>query len=389
MLDLQTLRTRFDQLHPDGPIFFDNAASTFVPREVITVVTEHLSQGAANVHRGTHALGEASTQQFESARSSIGQSFGASGEEVVFSGNASQAIALVALMLAGKRRRAILNRYDHHSTLLPWYQRYELSYLDSGISGRISPDAISAFGPLDDAVVALSHVSNVTGAIQPIEEIAQRVSEQRGLLLVDGSQSYPNMAIDVHALGCDFFVYSPHKAFGLPGVGILFIAARLHSWLEAPIHGGGTVEKASLDAGIVPRPIPHSLELGSPNTVGVIAAAAASKFLRDVRTALPEHCASLRAYLLDRLPRRFTVLGGEACTEGIGPITVATPGNSEIIATLLSQKYRIMMRGGYHCAHPLHRALATEGGLRISPYFYNTREECEVLVAALEVLSDI
>lgn len=386
------LRDEFPQLAAGGGVYLDSAATSLKPRRVIERLTAHLSSSVANVHRGAHAASIAASEAFEAARAGIARSLGAAAHEVVFTAGTSWSLQLVAELLRGRCRRALVTRFEHHSNLLPWQARFELATIPCSPTGRIDTDAaiLRSLAPGD--VVSVAHASNVTGVVQPVERLAAICRRAGAILVIDGAQSYPHLPIDVEALGCDFFAASAHKALGPSGVGILYGARRWLDRLEPAWLGGGTVDKYSLDEGHGLRPVPHRFELGTPNIEGILAAAVAAEMIDGLdRREIAAQADALYRRMAARLAGcgAYRVLGGLDDEPYISVLTFSTdrvPAHD--LAVLLADRHGIGVRAGYHCAHPLYTHLGVAGGVRLSPYVYNTVAECDGVVDVLVELAE-
>lgn len=395
----QELQREFPQLASTEAIYLDSAATSLKPRVVIQAVNQHLSTSVASVHRGAHQLGLEVSARFEAARGVIARAIGAElPSEIVFTPNTSFALLLLADHWSAKRRRAYVTAFEHHSNLAPWQSRFDLRLLPCDEHGRLRLDSRELAEIDGDSIVSIAQASNVTGVVQPIRELGEICQRRGALLVVDGAQSFPHLPIDVAELGCDFFAMSPHKAFGPSGVGVLF--GRRERWNELYPRwlGGGTLDKYALpspdhtEARFAARALPHRYELGTPNIEGVLGAAVAAQFLMSLDREEMAREADRMYRLLARGLResgRFEILGGLGDGPYINLLTLTMPGlDSEHLATLLSDRYGVYARSGFHCAHPLFASLEIkDGGVRLSWSVYNTFEECDRVLAIFRELA--
>jgi cysteine desulfurase / selenocysteine lyase len=395
--DLDAVRAEFPILRESvrgRPLtYLDNAATTQKPERVIAAVADCYRHGYANVARGVHALAERATLAYEEARSKVARFLGAAAaEEIVFVRGTTEAINLVAGSWGRANVKAgdeiLITELEHHANILPWQRlceetgaRLVVAPLDEhgevpleGIADRLSPRT---------RLAAVAHVSNVLGTILPVREIADLVHDAGALLLVDGPQAAPHLVIDVRALGCDFYAFSGHKAYGPSGIGALWarrgILAAMPPWQT----GGGIVRSVTFEGTEYAEP-PARFEPGTPNLEGAVGLAAAIDFLEAVgrpRAAAWERMLFERA--LDRLagipglrllgaPRERASLFSFVL-EGIHPHDVGTILDGEGIA----------VRVGHLCAQPLMARLGQPAVVRASFAVYNTLDEVEALAAGL------
>jgi cysteine desulfurase / selenocysteine lyase len=372
--------------------YLDNAATTLKPRPVIQAVTEYYETNGANIHRGKHRLSEEASDAYEASRVVIARYIGAAANEVVLVRNTSEALNLVASGLGLTPDAYIVGCLDaHHSQMLPWRRTGRLDLTQVDAHGRLDRDHFRTLLRTRPRVVALTHCSNVTGVIHPVEELIAEVRAAcDATIVLDAAQSAPHQRINVHELGVDFMAFSMHKMLGPTGVGCLFGRSELLAELRPLSVGGGTVDWVDLD-GSVDRRIPFKFEAGTPDIASVIGCAAAIRYLEaldvpEQRKHAQELCAAL--------------VGGAAARSGvrlIGPpdlnnrIPLATlrladgvPAGE--VARLLSDSRGYMVRSGHMCAQPLVTKLAGGEILRLSAYLYNDASEIEGFYDALDDL---
>jgi cysteine desulfurase/selenocysteine lyase len=377
------LLTRQDA-HGRPLVYLDSAATALKPRPVIDAVLAVLSRHTANVHRAVHVLGDEATQMFEDARWKIARLIGAEPHEVLLLRNTTEALNLVARCYP-RKGRVLVSRGEHHSNLLPW-GRDRTTLLPPGPDG--GPDRAAILKELAGggvSVVAVSHLSNVTGAQTDVAALAGPVHAAGAVLVVDGAQSVPHVPVDVHELGCDYLAFSGHKMGGPSGIGVLFGKAERLAELDWYLQGGGTVEEVAA-AGPKARQAPWRFEAGTPAIEGAIGLGAAVDYLQAIGLEEVEaHCRHLHRLARTRLQTvRGVRLLGET-TGASGPISFTlTNVLSHMVARALSDAWGICARSGYHCAQPLHEHLHAPPSLRLSFYLYNQPWEIDRFFEALD-----
>jgi cysteine desulfurase/selenocysteine lyase len=386
-------------------IYFDNAATTQKPQQVIDAERDFYENHNGNVHRAVHTLSQEATALYEGARDAVAKFLGAKeSAEVVFTRGTTEAINLVAYSWGLHNLKAgdevLLSMMEHHSNIVPW----ELIAKLTGATikyGKVHPD-----GTLDMAdfegkfskhtkLASLSQVSNVSGVINDVKHVAKVAHEHGALMLVDGAQSVPHLPVNVADLDADFLAFSGHKMLGPTGIGGLYGKKALLEQM-APFEGGGemirevTINPQTERCGISWNDPPWKFEAGTPNICGGVALAAAVKYLQ--RLGMDEvfrHEKELTAYAMKQMLSCCTKLRLYGTTDvslkcGIMPFGVE--GLSSHDVALFLDNYGIMIRSGYHCAQPLHQIFNLSSSARASFYIYNTKEEVDRLV---EVLKEI
>ena len=398
-LDVARIRKDFPllsrQVNGRPLIYLDSASTSQKPRQVIDAVSDYYERINANVHRGAYTLADEATTAYEGARSRVASFLNASSSaEVVFTRGATQAINMIAygwgLNRLTEGDKIVLTVTEHHSNLVPWqivarHTGAELVHL--GITENYHIDTSTIDQVFDEKVkiVAISGMSNVTGAIGPISEIAEAAHRVGAIVVIDGAQSVPHMPTDVQTLGVDFLAFSSHKMLGPTGIGVLW--GRLDR-LEAmePTEGGGEM---ILDVQLHEStwaPVPHKFEAGTPPIAQAIGLGAAVDYLTDIgMDNVRLHEKEITAYALQRLAEvpDLTVFGptdvetrGGAVSFSLGDI------HAHDLATILDQE-GVAVRAGHHCAKPLMREFDVISTARASFYLYNTNEEVDALVDGL------
>lgn len=402
-LDVKRLREDFPVLQRSVRgrplVYLDSAATTQKPRAVIDAVARHYAEENANIHRGVHLLSELATTAYESAREKVRALLNAADvREIVFVRGTTEAINLVASSYGrgrvGPGDEVLITAMEHHSNIVPWQMLCE----EMGARLRVAP--IDDRGALDleaferlvgprTKLVAVTHVSNALGTVNPVREIVA-MSHARGVpVLLDGAQAVAHQTVDVQALGCDFYAFSGHKLFGPTGIGVLYGRAEL---LEAmpPWQGGGdmiasvTFEKTTYNV------LPYKFEAGTPHIAGVIGLGAAIDYVQSVgldRIAAWED--SLLAHgtaLLEALPGVRLV--GTAPDKAAVLSFVLDGVHAHDVGTILDQD-GIAIRTGHHCAQPVMDRFGIPATARASLAFYNTLEELEALAAGLRKVAEV
>lgn len=373
--------------------YLDSASTTPKPRTVIEAVTRYYTEMGANVHRGVHPLGEASTAAYERARYAIAALIGASPSEIVFTRNATEAFNLVAQGLTLQPDdEVVLPASEHHSNYMPWRLVAKPVLVD------IDDETVPRYQQLKERIgprtrlVTVAHVSNVNGVIAPVEEWAEIAHAAGVPIMVDASQSVSHLPIDVKKLGCDFLAFSSHKIFGPSGVGVLFVRRDRFDSLKLFNVGGGMVAYHGEDR-FEAREAPFRFEAGTPNIEGAIGLGAAIEYVRSVgMDQIAAHSRALGEMMVRELKSlpEARVLGCSVPSErrvALCTLSLPVPSMSQAnIARLLADSHAILVSGGFHCAHVLHHRAHLDGTLRASAHLYNDEGDIERLVSALRDL---
>jgi len=396
-------------------IYFDNAATTQKPQQVLRTIQEFYTTYNANVHRSPHTLGQEATELYEQAHENVARFIGAAdGREIVFVRNSTEAINLVAYsLLWGENERMRLRPGDevvatimeHHSNLVPWQQVCQragahLKVVDIGDDGSLDMERLAEGITERTRLVCCAHVSNVLGTINPVQEIGRLAHEAGALFLVDGAQSVPHMPVNVKELGCDFLAFSGHKMLAPMGIGVLYGRRELLEEMSPFLYGGEMVADVTLE-GATWKELPWKFEAGTANVCGGIALGGATDLRRGQRlegavdylkqlgmAQVRAHERALTEYALRGLQsvERVRLYGPLDPEKRGGVLAFAIEGGDAYLVAHLLNDEGIAVRAGGHCAYPLTDRLGVEGTVRISFYIYNTEEEIDRF---LEVLNDI
>ncbi len=399
-----------DRLREDFPIlkrkvggkplvYLDNAATTQKPRVVIEAIRRYYTTSNANVHRGVHALSDRATRGYEEARTRAARFLNARADcEIVFVRGATEAINLVAHSFARPLLRrgdeVLITVMEHHSNIVPW----QMVCAHAGATLKVVP--VNGAGDLDLAaygehlspstrLVAVTHVSNALGTVNPVREMIGMAREKNIPVLVDGAQAAPHMKVDVRALGCDFYAFSGHKVYGPTGIGVLY-GKREHLEAMPPYQGGGdmilrvTFEKTTYNE------IPYKFEAGTPNIAGAIGLSAALGYLEGIgRDAVAAHERELLDYATETVGKVPGVRLVGTAREKAGILSFVLEGvHPHDLGTVLDHE-GIAIRSGHHCAMPLMDALGLPATARASFGVYNTRAEVDALVEGIRKAREV
>ena len=381
------LHTEFPTLDRAGMVYLDAAATSQTPRVVLAAMDDYYSHHRASVHRGVYAAAAEATDLFEGARHRIARFVGAEARNTVFTRNATEALNLVARGTAGPGDKVVLTEMEHHSNLVPWQMTgAELLWVGVDDEGRLRLDQLDAYLSGGDVkAVAVTHVSNVVGTINPVADICARARAAGALSVIDATQAVPQMPVDVVALGCDFYAWTGHKAYGPTGVGVL------HGRREAlealpPLIGGGHMIASVTKAGPRWAEVPTRFEAGTSAIAEVIGLGAAVDFLSGIgMDAVREHERELTAYALERL----SALDGVTFDGPLDPgargalVSFSVEGvHPHDVAEIIGSR-GVCVRAGHHCAQVLMAALGHQATTRASFSVHNSREDIDALVGGI------
>ncbi|MBI3962122.1 MAG: cysteine desulfurase [Deinococcus sp.] len=383
------------KVHGKPLIYLDNAATSQKPRMVLEALNQYYKRHNANVHRGVHTLAAEATQAFEVARAKVARFINApSPEQVIFTRGTTEAINLVAYAWGLENLRSgdeiVVTEMEHHSNLVPWH----LAARRTGATIKAIPITIDGKLDLDQArqligpktrLVAVAHVSNVLGTINPIEELTALAHARGALVLVDGAQAVPHMPVDVPAMGADFYAFSSHKMCGPTGAGVLYGRRELLEAMPPFLGGGEMISEVYIDRSTY-NVLPYKFEAGTPNIAQAIGLGAGVDYLSALgMERIHQVERELVAYAYERMRQvEGLQLYGPGPSERAGLVAFNLPGvHPHDLATFLDQD-GIAIRAGHHCAQPLMRALKVQSTARASFYFYNAADEVDALVASLQ-----
>ena len=397
MLDLQKIRADFpiltQKVNGKPLVYFDNGATSQKPKVVIDAITKYYEEINANIHRGVHTLSQLATDAYEVSRRKIQSHINAKfPHEVIFTSGTTHAINAVANGFASILKsgdEVLVSALEHHSNIVPWQMLCErtgaiLKVIPMNENGELIMSEYDKLLSDKTKIVAVNHISNALGTINPIEYMIEKAHQFGAAILIDGAQAVPHLKPDVQALNCDFYVFSGHKICGPTGVGILY---GKEAWLHKlpPYQGGGEMIATVSFEKTTYADLPHKFEAGTPNIEGGIVLGTAIDYLNEIgfdNIAAYEH--ELLVYATEKLLQigGLKIFGTAANKtsvisfniEGIHPYDIGT----------IIDKLGIAVRTGHHCAQPIMDFFKIPGTIRASFAFYNTKEEIDIFVEALQ-----
>lgn len=401
--DIDRIRADFpilaEKFHGKPLVFLDSGASAQKPRQVIEAMTRMYERVYANVHRGIYALSQQATDEYEKSREKVAHYIGTQDvREIVFTRNATEAVNLVAHSWGWKNLKAgdevLITHLEHHANIVPW----QILRDRQGIVLKVAPindrgeliwdEFVKLIGP-KTKLVSVAHVSNTLGTILPVEKIVQVAHEKGALVLIDGSQAVQHMAVDVKALGADFYVFTGHKLYGPTGIGVLYGKAEVLESMPPWQGGGDMILSVSFDKTEY-NDIPHRFEAGTPAFVEAVGLGAAIDYVQAIGIeAIAAHEADLTAYAMQKLAaiNSLRIIGTAEHKAGV--ISFVLEGiHPHDIGTILDRE-GIAVRVGQHCAHPLMERFGVPATVRASFGLYNTRAEVDALCNGLQRVREI
>jgi cysteine desulfurase / selenocysteine lyase len=408
-MDIKELKKLFpildQEINGNPLVYLDSAATSQKPIQVIEAVSNYYRQLNSNVHRGVHTLGTRATDAYEGAREKVRKFIHAKSiEEVIFTRGTTTALNVVASSY-GKNNlhegdEIVTTYMEHHSNIIPWQQVAKatgatLKYIPLQEDGSLSLEDVRATITTNTKIVAVTLVSNVLGVINPIKEIAKIAHENGAVMVVDGAQGAPHLAIDVQDLDCDFLGFSGHKMCGPTGIGVLYGKKHLLENMEPVEFGGEMIDFVGLYESTW-KELPWKFEGGTPIIAGAIGLGAAIDFLQEIGLdKILEHEHKLAAYTIEKMStiEGLTIYGPKAAENRAGVVTFnLSDVHPHDVATVLDAE-GIAVRAGHHCAQPLMKWLDVSATARASFYLYNTEEDIDKLVEGLaktkEYFSDV
>lgn len=397
MIDVNQIREDFPilkrEVNGKPLIYFDNAATSQTPQQVIDVIVDYYSNYNANIHRGVHALSQEATDAYEQARKKIQRHFNAAHtHEIIYTSGTTHSINLVANGFASLLRKGdevLVSALEHHSNIVPWQMLCErtgasLKVIPMNEEGELILSEFEALLNTNTKLVFVNHISNALGTINPIEHIIKKAHSVGAAVLVDGAQSCPHLKPDVQALDVDFYVCSAHKICGPTGIGMLY---GKEEWLKKlpPYQGGGEMIAEVSFEKTTYADLPHKFEAGTPNVCGGIAFGAALDYMNSIGF---ENIAAYENMLLEYATNELLKIDGlkiygtakhktSVISFNVGAI------HPYDIGTILD-KMGIAVRTGHHCAQPIMDFYKIPGTIRASFMFYNTKQEIDTFIASLK-----
>ena len=392
------------KINGNSLVYFDNAATTQKPQQVIDAITDFYENHNGNVHRAVHTLSLEATDLYEKSRERIAKFINAKQpSETIFVRGTTEAINLVAyswgLNSLCKGDEVLVSLMEHHSNIVPWeiiakLRGFTIKYAKVNPDGTLDYDDFESKVCNKTKIACLSHVSNVTGVINDVKRIGKIVHDNGALMLVDGAQSVPHMKVDVQDLNIDFLAFSGHKMLGPTGIGVLYGKREILEKMPPFMGGGEMIKEVSINeskqqCSVSWNELPWKFEAGTPNISGAIGLGEAVKYLESLgMDNVLNHEKELTNYAVERMKERskVTIYGPSNLSEKLGIIPFAVEGLSSHDVALFFDNYGIMMRSGFHCAQPLHEFFNLHSSARISFYIYNTTQEVDRF---MEILKEI
>lgn len=411
MLNVKEIRKDFPILEREVNgrklIYFDNAATSQKPIQVINKIVEFYTKNYANIHRGIHTLSQEASELYEEARENIAKLINAKTKEIIFVKNATEAINIVAYTWALRNLErgdeVITSLMEHHSNITPWItlsqiKGIKVKFIGVNSDGTLKTEEIPNLITKNTKLISITHVSNVLGTINNVKEIVKIAHEKNIKTLIDAAQSVPHMPVNVKDIDCEFLAFSGHKMLGPSGIGALYVKEDLLKSIEPTISGGGTIRNVKWikDEGICKINWvegPEKFEAGTPNIAGAIGLGEAAKYLMKIGLEnIMIHEKKLVEKTLRELEniKKVRIYGPKNSEKRAGIITFNIGNLDPHQTALILDQYGIAVRSGLHCAEPIHQIIGAENGsVRVSYYLYNTEEEVDEMIKVLIDLEDI
>ncbi|MGQ9617635.1 MAG: cysteine desulfurase [Candidatus Aminicenantia bacterium] len=404
-MDVKKIREDFPILKTETRgkklVYLDNSATTQRPVQVIEAINNYYRRFNSNVHRGVYYISEEATKLYEEARAKVAKFINAENPRtIIFTRNTTEAINLVAYSWGRENIKEgdeiILTEMEHHSNLIPWQllareKNAKLKFIPVNDNGLLEIEKLSSLLTHETKILALTHVSNVLGTINLVDEIIKTAHDNGTIVLIDGAQSVPHMPVDVKKMDCDFLAFSGHKMLGPMGIGVLYGKEKILDEIPPFLGGGEMISQVWLDRATW-NEIPWKFEAGTPNVEGAIGLGAAIDYLESIgMEKIREEEKKLTAYAMERIKE-------------IEGIKIYGPLNSELKSGVISFNFEnihphdvgsildyegVAVRVGTHCAEPLMRRFKTSAMVRASFYIYNIFEEIDIMINALKKVKEI
>jgi len=395
--DVYTVRKDFpilnEKVNGKQLVYFDNGATSQKPQLVINALNEYYSKYNANIHRGVHHLSQVATEAYEDARSTISNYLGADkSHEIIFTKGTTDSINLVAFSfgeLMQKGDEIIISAMEHHSNIVPWQMLCErkgcvLCVIPMFENGELDLEAYESMLSEKTKLVSVTHISNALGTINPIKKMIAQAHKVGAKFLVDAAQSVQHMPVNVKDLDCDFFVLSGHKIFGPTGVGILYGKKEILNQMP-PYQGGGDMIATVSFEKTTYNELPHKFEAGTPHIAGGIGLGVAFKYLKTLdMNGVQQHEAELLSYATEKLKEIDGVKFYGQAKEKASVVSFLVEGTHPYDVGTLLDKMGVAVRTGHHCTQPIMDFYQIPGTIRASFAFYNTKEEVDIMILALQ-----
>jgi cysteine desulfurase/selenocysteine lyase len=380
------IKADFPIFNSSDLIYLDNASTTQKPSKVLEEIDSFYKETNANVHRAIYSIGNEATRRFESAREKVAKFINApSSKEIVFTSGATESINLLARSLVSNLEpgdEILLSAMEHHSNIVPWQMMAEkfkvkIKYLPINKIGELDLNDSEQYFTSRTKIVSITHISNVLGTINPIEDLAKMAHKVGALFISDGAQGVPHMQVNVAKLGCDFYAFSGHKMLGPTGIGVLWGKTKLLEELDPFMGGGEMIETVSFEESTW-NEIPYKFEAGTPNIAQAVGLGAAVDYLDSIGMKnIQEHEKKLTDYAFDKIKdiEGIRIHGSSKKKSGVISFNIKDI-HPQDLAQFLDQD-NIAIRVGHHCAQPLLSLLNETSTARISFYIYNSEEDID------------
>ena len=366
-------------------VYLDNAATTQKPQSVLDAVDSLYKEANANVHRALYSLGSEATERFETSRKKVANFIGAHSKEIIFTSGTTESIKLLAHSLGNILKpgdEILISEMEHHSNIVPWQMAAKrtgaiLKYLSITETGELDLTNSEKYFTSKTKIVSLTHLSNVLGTINPINNLAKLAHDVGAIMIVDGAQGVPHMNVNIQELGCDFYAFSGHKMLGPTGIGVLWGKPELLDEMEPFMGGGEMINTVTMKASTW-NDIPYKFEAGTPNFAQAVGLGAAIDYLEKIgMDAIQNHEKTITQYALDKMNNIDGLrIHGSAKKRG-GVISLNVDGiHPHDLAQFLNED-NIAIRVGHHCAQPLLKKLGETATARMSFYIYNDESDVD------------
>lgn len=378
-------------------IYLDNSSTTQKPKQVIEAITKYYEEDNANVHRGVYKLSLKATMAYEHAHEIVAKFINAKFEEIIFTKGTTESLNLLVYSL-GKTLKAgdeiVLTEMEHHANLVPWQQVAKerdviVKFIPITSDFRLDMNKARELITSKTKIVSVTHISNVLGTINPVRELAALAHEAGAVMIVDAAQSIPHMPINVKELNCDFLAFSGHKMCGPTGIGVLYGKKELLEKMDPFLYGGDMIKEVTFEKSTW-NDLPWKFEAGTPHIAGAVGLAAAIGYLQEIGMEnIQKHEQELTQYTLQKLSTLSSIqlLGPSACEQRGAVFSCTVRGIHPHDVSEILDKQNICVRGGHHCAMPLHEKLNVNGSVRASFYFYTTTEDIDTFIDSLSAIT--
>jgi len=401
IFDVESIRKDFPilqrKVHGKPLVYFDNAATSQKPKQVIDALDFYYKNYNANVHRSIHQLGEEATEAYEKSREKIAGFINAdSSQNIIFTKNSTEALNLLAYSLTSSLKKGdeiVISQLEHHSNFVPWQQLAKqkglnLKFIEINKNIELDKESIKKNITKKTKIVSVGHISNAIGTINPIEQITKIAHENGALMVIDGSQAAPHMPLDMEKINSDFYVFTGHKMLGPTGVGVLYGKKELLENMQPFLYGGEMINEVKFE-GTTFNQLPWKFEAGTPNIAEAIGLGIAIDYLQKVGMGgIHEHDKELTEYAMEKLSKvRDVAIYGPKERGPIISFNVKGVHAHDVSQILDSEG--VAIRAGHHCCMPLMGVIGVAATARASFYLYNTEEEVDVFIKAIDKVKKV